>query len=240
MRLLSFRIDDRSSYGALVEGRIVDLGRHLPEHRSLKALLEAEALVRALDTAAEVSAEFRDDQVDFLPPVPNAEKVLCIFDAREADVVLIDPAICTGHGQPLFMEGVIEGAVEGAEGSPATLAAGVAYVLGKDAETIAGLTLMTFIAPNSAAIGPWLVTTEEIEDTIDLTVSVTCGDADKSITVPDPVGLLNIAAEHSLSTGDVIAMLYRLPDICPEPGNTVEVAADKIGTLKCLLERAEV
>ena len=79
MRLASFTLEGRTSFGVVVADGIVDLGRRLaPRYRSLLDVLRA----GALDEIARVSAGVRGDyplaQVQLLPPVLGPEKIICI------------------------------------------------------------------------------------------------------------------------------------------------------------------
>jgi len=77
MRLVSFEVDRQPSYGIVVDGGIVDAGRQLSQrYADLKAVLADDALdaLRELATAAPDLS----DGIDFLPVIPNAEKILCV------------------------------------------------------------------------------------------------------------------------------------------------------------------
>lgn len=79
MRLLSFRLDGRTSYGCLAADGIVDLGRRLAaEAPDLRSLLVLGALPRAAEIAAGGTADFALEDVQVLKPVPNPEKFLCV------------------------------------------------------------------------------------------------------------------------------------------------------------------
>lgn len=237
MRLLSFRIDDRVSFGALVEGRIVDLGKHLPEFDSLKAMLQAEALVRALDTAAEESAQYREDQVTYRPPIIRPERLICLFDEPASEPVIVDPPITVGHNM----------AIPCPAPGDFMVWAGVAAVIGKPTAAIeavdarnhvAGLTLMAYLAPGGAARGPWLVTMDEIDAMSGLKLKVTCGDSELDIDVPG-IGkaVAHVSGFHELGIGDIVAMLHRVPDIAPNAATELKISCSPIGTLSNVLER---
>jgi hypothetical protein len=236
MRLLSFRIDDRTSFGALVEGRVVDLGKHLPEFDSLKAMLEADALVRALDTTAEASPDFREDQVTYRPPITRPERLICLFDDPADEPVIVDPPITVGHNTPIPCPAPGE----------CMAWAGVAAVIGKPAAGIepgdarahiAGLTLMVYLVPGGAARGPWLVTLDEIEALSGLKMHVRCGDIEMDVDVPG-IGKLvaHVSTYHALVPGDVIAALHRVANV-PDGVTDIRISCEAIGTLRNTLER---
>jgi 2-keto-4-pentenoate hydratase/2-oxohepta-3-ene-1,7-dioic acid hydratase in catechol pathway len=78
MRLVSFEVGGRASFG-LHNGRgIIDAGTRLSERfPDLKAVLRAGALdeLRPLETRA---PDYDDREITYLPVVPNADKILCV------------------------------------------------------------------------------------------------------------------------------------------------------------------
>jgi hypothetical protein len=237
MRLLSFRIDDRASFGSLIEERIVDLGKHLPEFDSLKEMLKAGALVRALDTAAEESPDFREHEISYRPPITQPERLFCLFDEPSGEPVIIDPPITVGHNTgipcPALGDAVVWAGVAAVIGKPA------AAIEASDARAhIAGLTLMLYLAPGGAARGPWLVTLDEIEALSGLKIKVKWGEADVDIDVPG-IGKLvaHVSASHELIIGDVVAALHRIPDVPADDATEITITCDPIGTLRNVLDR---
>ena len=79
MKLATFAVEGRgTSYGAVVEGGIVNLGRVLGNtYPTLLDLIRGYALAAA-KAAAEDTPDFKLSQVKLLPPVPGAEKILCV------------------------------------------------------------------------------------------------------------------------------------------------------------------
>ena len=79
MKLASFHRDGKDTYGAIVDGGIVDLGARLGrEHPDLKALIHANALGEARAAAAQGRADLPLDGVHFLPVIANPGKIICI------------------------------------------------------------------------------------------------------------------------------------------------------------------
>jgi 2-keto-4-pentenoate hydratase/2-oxohepta-3-ene-1,7-dioic acid hydratase in catechol pathway len=90
MHVASYNVRGRTSFGIVVGDGIVDLKPRLaPRYQSVLDLLRAGALAEAESTAAGVRADFPLTEVEFLPPVPGAEKILCIgvnYANRDAEL----------------------------------------------------------------------------------------------------------------------------------------------------------
>jgi 2-keto-4-pentenoate hydratase/2-oxohepta-3-ene-1,7-dioic acid hydratase in catechol pathway len=79
MHFASYNVRGRTSFGIVVGDGIVDLRPRLaPRYQSLLDLLRADALGEAKALVAGVRADFPLAEVEFLPPVPGGEKILCI------------------------------------------------------------------------------------------------------------------------------------------------------------------
>ena len=79
MKLLSYETRGKVSYGALSGNGVVDLGARLAkEFPTLRDLIAGDALGRAADLVAKVAPDVVLADLRFLPPIPNAEKFLCI------------------------------------------------------------------------------------------------------------------------------------------------------------------
>jgi 2-keto-4-pentenoate hydratase/2-oxohepta-3-ene-1,7-dioic acid hydratase in catechol pathway len=78
MRLATFSVKDKHSYGAVVGDGVIDLGARIGnKYPTLIELIRAQALPEAR-TAAKGTADYALRDVQFLPPVPGAEKILCV------------------------------------------------------------------------------------------------------------------------------------------------------------------
>jgi 2-keto-4-pentenoate hydratase/2-oxohepta-3-ene-1,7-dioic acid hydratase in catechol pathway len=77
MHLATFRANGRVSYGAVTGNGIVDLGRKLTKYPTLLDLIRADAIDEAR-AAATGSADHALKDVKLLPPVPGAEKIICV------------------------------------------------------------------------------------------------------------------------------------------------------------------
>ena len=77
MRLASFSVNGRTSYGAVTSAGIVDLGRRLPKYPSLLDVFRAQAIAEAR-TVANAAADYQIKDVAMLPPIVMPEKNICV------------------------------------------------------------------------------------------------------------------------------------------------------------------
>src|SRR5262245_51158385 len=77
MKLASFKANGRTSYGAVTEAGIIDLGRKFPQYPTLLDLLRADALAQAR-AAATGSADYQIKELEMLPPIPWPDKNICV------------------------------------------------------------------------------------------------------------------------------------------------------------------
>lgn len=81
MKLLSYQSADRRSWGALVDGEIIDLAAANPGWPTLAfALGDAgtDGIGRAVTAAANTAHRVALDSVELLPVVPDPQKILCV------------------------------------------------------------------------------------------------------------------------------------------------------------------
>jgi len=79
MKLLSYAAKGNASYGAVAGGGVVDLGARLgKDFPTLRDLIAGDGFGRAAEIAARTAPDVALTEVRFLPPVPNAEKILCV------------------------------------------------------------------------------------------------------------------------------------------------------------------
>jgi len=115
VRFLSFRTDERASFGALKDDAIVDVGKLLGIP-TLGAALRAGALPRAVEVAAAREPSVALDEIRYLPTVPDPEKIICIgvnYANRNAEykdsepppkypsVFMRTPGSLVGHLEPI-------------------------------------------------------------------------------------------------------------------------------------------
>lgn len=113
MKLLSFMCEDQASWGAIIDGGVVDLGaRHADQYPDLKSFIAAgmPGSVLADLGASEISL----DQLELAPVIPNPDKiVLAAINYWEDDsdpdnapaypvLFLRLPSSQIGHGAPLI------------------------------------------------------------------------------------------------------------------------------------------
>jgi 2-keto-4-pentenoate hydratase/2-oxohepta-3-ene-1,7-dioic acid hydratase in catechol pathway len=78
MRLVSFRHANAPRIGAMVDGGIVDLSARAPRWTSLREAIAAKALGELAGLAKGVAADFRLDDVELQPVIPDPGKILCV------------------------------------------------------------------------------------------------------------------------------------------------------------------
>jgi 2-keto-4-pentenoate hydratase/2-oxohepta-3-ene-1,7-dioic acid hydratase in catechol pathway len=238
MRLISFEHGGRASCGAVVKGRVFDLGR-ATGCTELRSLLERPTLdlARLLSAAPDLAALA---DVRLLPPIPRPEKILCVGLNYRQHVLetgrdLPDwpllftrfPQSQVAHGDPIVRPRVsvrldYEGELAVVVGRRAhQVAAAQAY------EHVAGYTCFNdgsvrdwqqrsthFTAGKnfaaSGSMGPWLVTRDEVPDPHALTL----------------VTRINGEEYQRTSTGDMIFDIPRLIEYISafavlEPGDVI-------------------
>src|SRR5215218_9766468 len=77
MQLVSFRHAGAHKFGAAVDGGIVDLSERTAGHwSSLRAAIAGKALDKLAAAAKGMAADFKMDEVELLPAIPDPEKIL--------------------------------------------------------------------------------------------------------------------------------------------------------------------
>jgi len=116
LRLASFKIHGRPSFGAVTDAGMVDLGGRLGgRYPSLLAMIRAgDAGLRDARAALTAWADYRLSELEFIPPVPAPEKIVCVGinypernaeykDGREKpkypNLFVRFPDSLVGHGQ---------------------------------------------------------------------------------------------------------------------------------------------
>lgn len=274
MHLCSFRAGNEASYGLLQGDRIRAAGPSLQrQYADLRSLLSGDALQRL--TAGDFDRSIPTNDVEFLPVVPQPDKILCVgvnFKPHieemgraipDYPVVFVRfPGSQTGHaGQlqhPMVSEQFdYEGELAVVIGKPAR------HVARQDAlEFIAGYTCFMdgsvrdwqrhtpqFTAGknfhHSGAMGPALVTADEISDPRCLQLTTRVNDvvkqqgaiADLVFDIPRLIEYCSTFTE--LLPGDVIATgtpggvgAARQPPEWLRPGDSVSVEIPGVGILR--------
>jgi 2-keto-4-pentenoate hydratase/2-oxohepta-3-ene-1,7-dioic acid hydratase in catechol pathway len=165
MRLLSFRIGDYATFGAVKELGVVDIGRSFGG-RTLKQVLRAGELARALEIAAGREPDCMLDQIRYLPTVTDPEKIICIgINYRDRNEEYKDGAEAPRHPSvfmrtPNSLVGHEESILRPPESEQLDYEGEIVLVIGKEGRRIAesdawthvaGLTLM-----NEGSVRDWL------------------------------------------------------------------------------------
>ncbi len=201
MKLTSFIRNGIRGYGAVTDDGICDLTSAINGISDLKGLLETEGLSRAADAANGRPADFSIEEIEFLPLIPNARKIICVAvnylaHAREAGRTIGEYPVLfhrhtqtqVGHQQPLLVPKAshqldFEGEIA------VILGKGGAHIKPEDAmDHVAGYSCYNegsvrdwqfhvhqySMGKNfnaTGGFGPWLVTTDDIPDPDALTVT---------------------------------------------------------------------
>jgi 2-keto-4-pentenoate hydratase/2-oxohepta-3-ene-1,7-dioic acid hydratase in catechol pathway len=277
MRLATFAVKGRVSYGAVIDTGIVDLGRRLTKYPALVDLIRAAALGEA-QRAATGTADHALSEVELLPPLPGGEKIICVginYADRNAEykdnrqqskypnLFVRFPGSFVGHEQPLVRPKVSEKLDYEGE---------IALVIGREGRNvpreralamIAGLTLANegtirdwvrhgtlnvtqgknFDA--SGSIGPWVVTADEVDPAKPLHLTtrvngeVRQDDTTERLIWDFPELIRYITMFTTLKAGDLILTgtptgsgSHADPPVWLKPGDVLEIAVPKIGTLR--------
>lgn len=200
MRLVTFAVQGKTSWGAVVDDGIVDLGVRMKDVADVRSLIAADAVSKAKAALAGAKADYALDAVALLPPVPNPEKIICVglnYDEHVRETArekTEDPALFVrfansqiGHMQPMLLP---------PESDKLDYEGEIAVVIGKGGRRIAEADAYKHVAgfscyndgsirdlqwattqwttgknfPATGAFGPWLVTTDEVPADTTLTL----------------------------------------------------------------------
>jgi len=278
MKLASYRVRERESYGAVVRDGVVDLKlRFAPRHPSLFDLLRDGALNLAREAVRGVRADYPLAELEWLPPVVTPEKIICAginYANRSADYGEAEPPRYPSlfYRAPGSLVGHLQPIVRPKESDQFDYEGEIALVIGRAGRRIApadalshvaGLTLCNEgtirdwlrhgkfnVTPGknfdkSGGIGPWIVTTDEIDLarplhlTVKLNGAVTQDDTTDHMikSFGDLIGY--ISSFTTLKPGDVIVTgtpVKRSPQSEPprwlQPGDVLEIEVPEIGVLR--------
>ena len=274
MKLASFATAGRASYGVIAGDGLVDLGARLGSHYpTLRAALAGNALGEIARTAG-AKPDLALAAVNLLPPITSPDKIVCIglyYRAHAAEAGLKVPEhpslflrltnTLVPHGGSLVRPSL---------SSAMDYEGELAVVIGRSGRHIAAATALDHIAGYACfndgslrdyqrqhsvtvgknfvatgGFGPWLVTSDEIPDPSQLTLTtrlngteVQCGEtADMIFSVAQIVSY--VSAFTRLEPGDVISTgtppgvgMARQPPLWLKPGDVVEVEISRIGVLR--------
>src|SRR4051812_14629422 len=79
MKIVSFSVDDRQSFGVVEGDGVIDVRPIAGEvGATLREALERGTLERVRSWSAGRAADIRFDRLDFLPVIPQPSKILCV------------------------------------------------------------------------------------------------------------------------------------------------------------------
>ena len=278
MKLASYKAHGRESFGAVVGEGVVDLKTRLaPRFTSVLDLLRIDGgLDAARETVAGVRPDFPLREVEWLPPVPAPEKILCIginYANRNADYGDQDvpkypsmfyraPGSLVGHRQAI---------VRPRESEQLDYEGEIALVIGRAGRRIAKEQALDHVAgvtlcnegtirdwlrhgkfnvtqgknwDATGSIGPWLVTSDEIDlakplhITVKVNGEVTQDDTTASMIKSFADLIAYVSTFMTLKPGDVI--VTGTPVKCNrgdapvwlKAGDTIEIEVPEIGVLR--------
>ena len=275
MKFASFEAAGRATWGAVVGRGLVDLGARYP---TLRAAIAADALTGIAREIAAAKPDYAITEVAFLPTIPDAGKIVCIGRNYRAHVAegagkLPDfPSVFfrfgssqVGHERPLRLSRLsrdydYEGELALVIGKPAR------HVTREQAlEHVAGYTCFNescyrdyqfkhslAIGKNfeaSGAVGPWLVTADEIPQPSELMLTtrlngVQVQHASVSGLIFDiPYLITYLSGVMTLKPGDLVVTgtpegvgFARTPPLWMKAGDVVEVEISRIGVLRNRVE----
>lgn len=116
MKLLSFKIDGRETFGAVVDDKVVDLGRKFEgRFATIVDVLEADALSEVEKAVEGAAGDYALSAIEFLPVIPNPPKIICIgvnYETHRNEigrdpsakpmVFARFPASQVGHAEPMI------------------------------------------------------------------------------------------------------------------------------------------
>ena len=77
MKLLSFELGGRASWGVVQGNQVADMGRAYPQYPTLQSYIAAGRLPAVAQDAASVVADIALDAIRYLPVIPQPEKIVC-------------------------------------------------------------------------------------------------------------------------------------------------------------------
>jgi len=200
MKLATFKTAKGTSYGAVTDKGVVDLGARLKKYPDLLSLIAGDALGEAA-RASSSPADFKTSDITWLPVIPNPGKILCVGlnyqdhvvetgrDNTEQPAIFIRlPESQVGHRQPI---------VRPKESKNLDYEAEIAVIIGKAGRRISQKDSWSHIAgyscyndgsvrdwqrhtiqwtagknfAHTGGFGPWMVTADEIPPGTRMTLS---------------------------------------------------------------------
>ncbi len=275
MKFASFTIDNTPSWGLVEGDDIADLGAVLRDRfPDLKSAIAADALTEAA-AAASSAPRHPLAAIGFLPVIPNPDKILCIglnYETHRKETGRTEVENPTVFGRFANSQtGHLTNIVRPRVSTDLDFEGELAIIIGKPGRYIAREDAWQHIAgyacynegsvrdfqrhthqftpgknfPATGAFGPWLVTSDEIDDLGPLKLQPRLyGQIVQEATISQLIFDIPRQIEYCssftrLEPGDVIATgtpggvgSRRNPPIWMKPGDVVEVEISKVGTLR--------
>lgn len=273
MKLISYRHSGTEAYGVVKDGGIVDMSRRL-DHPSLKHAVAGLSINEMERLAAAADPDVSLDDIEYMFPITTPEKIFCIGrNYRAYHEVLEDggpkwpsifprfPSSFSPHGAEIYRPAVSEqldyegeiGVVIGKPGRHIPEDRALDYVAGytiinegsvrdwqrKGTQNCPGKNFH-----RSGAIGPWMVTRDEIEDLDKLRIVTTVDGGVRQDGTSDmmifkiPYVISHISKFTWLEPGDMIATgspggsaIENDPPNWLRDGETISIEIEPIGTL---------
>jgi 2-keto-4-pentenoate hydratase/2-oxohepta-3-ene-1,7-dioic acid hydratase in catechol pathway len=252
MRLASFRANEHLSYGAVSDHGVTDLGQRIGEaYPTLKDLIAAGAAGLAAARAAGDAVDLRLGEIEYVPPVPGTEKIICVGinyperadeykDGREKpkypNLFVRFPGSFVGHDMPI---------VRPKHSDKFDYEGEIVIVIGKSGRDVPREKTQDMNFDRSGSIGPWIVPADEVApfQPLHLTTRVNSelrqDDTTDRLTWDFAELIRYITMFATLDPGDMIftgtpvgAGGHQKPPKWLVPGDVVEVSVPQIGTLR--------
>jgi 2-keto-4-pentenoate hydratase/2-oxohepta-3-ene-1,7-dioic acid hydratase in catechol pathway len=279
VRLLRFRPRGKEPrLGVVVDDGVADLSGRLPE-LSYEDLLGPAGLAAAATASEGAAADYAFDEIDYAVPLAAGSKVLCIGRnygryhevrregrPRWPSVFARFASSFAAHGQPIVRPAVSEqldyegelGVVIGSRARHVSEGDALAHVAGytivnegsvRDWQRYGSQNCPGKNFWHSGALGPWIVTRDEIEDWAGVTITTRVDGTTRQhgstgemlFGVPELIS--HISRFTWLEPGDLIATgspggsaVDSDPPPWLRPGQTVEIEIESIGVLRNVVE----
>ncbi len=274
MKLLSYSVAGKQSFGAVAGEGVIDLRERLSGHcATLREALAADAITEMRQIAEVTKPDHRLGEITFLPPITQPEKILC------AGINYHSHAVETGRDIPkapsmfLRLSSTLV-AHNGALVRPSVSTqfnyeGELALVIGRPGRQIAEERALDHVAgyscfvdgsvrdyqrfsvtagknfPNTGALGPWIVTTDEIGDPARLVLVTRLNGrevqrATTDLLIHSVARIVSFCSQFTaLAPGDVIATgtpegvgQSRRPPLWLKAGDLLEVEISRVGALR--------
>ncbi|MDF7671408.1 fumarylacetoacetate hydrolase family protein [Orbaceae bacterium ESL0721] len=197
MKLASYLVSGKPSYGILTSKGIIDLGSKLG-FADLKSLLASQEGMAVAKKLTDSPADLQEDQIEYLPTIPNPNKILCVgmnYAEKRAEFNETNPAPTIFVRFPDSQTGNKTGVIKPSITNEFDYEGELAIIIGKAGSKISKSDALAHVAGYSCymdgsvrdwqftwftagknwartgAFGPCLTTTDEIPDPTVLTLT---------------------------------------------------------------------